>query len=175
MSTLSVDTIQGKTTAGTVAMPSGSIVQAVQYLRAGNLGSAPDNLGLVSSANVALSSSSFVDIMSRTITTKLANSQIYVTLSVIAYDGTDNLRVKTKVLRDSTQIDGDQYGIYAPQATMQSYHVFILDTPNASAGTTLTYKLQAARSSGSSSGLSIAYGDTGGGSSASLTLMEIAQ
>ena len=27
MSTLSVDTIQGKTTSGTVAMPSGSIVQ----------------------------------------------------------------------------------------------------------------------------------------------------
>jgi len=30
MSTLSVDTIQGKTTAGTVAMPSGSVVQVAQ-------------------------------------------------------------------------------------------------------------------------------------------------
>ena len=29
MSTLSVDTIQGKTTAGTVAMPAGMIVQTV--------------------------------------------------------------------------------------------------------------------------------------------------
>ena len=29
MSTLSVDTIQGKTTAGTVAMPSGHVVQTV--------------------------------------------------------------------------------------------------------------------------------------------------
>ena len=28
MSTLSVDTIQGKTTAGTVAMPSGTVIQA---------------------------------------------------------------------------------------------------------------------------------------------------
>ena len=174
-SRLLVDKIEGKTTANTVQMPSGSIVQAVQFLRAGELGSAPDNLSGTSSANVQLSSSSFVDVISKTITTKLANSQIYVTLSVVAYDGTDNVRVKTKVLRDSTQIDGDQYGAYAPQSTMASYQVFILDTPNASAGTTLTYKLQAARSSGSSSGLSIAYGDSGGGSSASLTLMEIAQ
>ena len=30
MSTLSVDTIQGKTTAGTVAMPSGSVIQVIQ-------------------------------------------------------------------------------------------------------------------------------------------------
>ena len=30
MSTLSVDTIQGKTTAGTVAMPAGHVVQVVQ-------------------------------------------------------------------------------------------------------------------------------------------------
>jgi len=174
-SRLLVDKIEGKTTANTVQMPSGSIVQAVQFLRPGKLGSVPDNLPGTSSANVQLSSSSFVDVISKTITTKLANSQIYVTLSVVVYDGTTNVRAKTKVLRDSTQIDGDQYGAYAGQSTMASYQVFILDTPNASAGTTLTYKLQAARASGSSSGLSIAYGDSSGGSSASLTLMEIAQ
>ena len=174
-SRLLVDKIEGKTTANTVQMPSGSIVQAVQFHRPGKLGSVPDNLPGTSSANVQLSSSSFVDVISKTITTKLANSQIYVTLSVVVYDGTTNVRAKTKVLRDSTQIDGDQYGAYAGQSTMASYQVFILDTPNASAGTTLTYKLQAARASGSSSGLSIAYGDSSGGSSASLTLMEIAQ
>tara|TARA_R100001510_G_C7486114_1_gene95945 strand:- start:30 stop:560 length:531 start_codon:yes stop_codon:yes gene_type:complete len=174
-SRLLVDKIEGKTTANTVEMPSGSIVQAVQFHRPGKLGSVPDNLPGTSSANVQLSSSSFVDVISKTITTKLANSQIYVTLSVVVYDGTTNVRAKTKVLRDSTQIDGDQYGAYAGQSTMASYQVFILDTPNASAGTTLTYKLQAARASGSSSGLSIAYGDSSGGSSASLTLMEIAQ
>ena len=33
MSTLSVDTIQGKTTAGTVAMPAGHVVQTVQTLK----------------------------------------------------------------------------------------------------------------------------------------------
>ena len=58
---------------------------------------------------------------------------------------------------------------------MMNYQVALLDSPSASAGTTLTYKLQTARQTGSSTSLSIGYGDSGGGSSASIILMEIAQ
>ena len=58
---------------------------------------------------------------------------------------------------------------------MQNYQVDLLDSPSANVGTTLTYKLQAARQTGSSTSLYIGYGDSGGGSSASIVLMEIAQ
>ena len=49
----------------------------------------------------------------------------------------------TKILRDSTQIDADRYAIYCGSTTMQNYQVALLDSPSASVGTTLTYKLQA--------------------------------
>ena len=37
MSTLSVDTIQGKTTAGTVAMPAGMVIQTLSFAQDGNI------------------------------------------------------------------------------------------------------------------------------------------
>ncbi len=166
-STLTVDNIVGATTAANVKFPAGSIVQAVQYHRAGSLGS----IGSL----VALSSATFVDVMSKAITTKFANSQIYVGMSIVAYDGTAATRAMTRVYRDSTIIESDKYAIYCPTSTMQQYQIFLLDSPSASAGATVTYKLQAARQTGSSSGLSIGYGDSGGGSSASIILMEVVQ
>ena len=57
---------------------------------------------------------------------------------------------------------------------MGNYLVSMLDTPSAAAGTTLTYKLQAKRQAGTGQCL-WGYGDTNGGSSASIVLMEIAQ
>tara|TARA_B100000963_G_scaffold358566_1_gene383515 strand:- start:247 stop:759 length:513 start_codon:yes stop_codon:yes gene_type:complete len=169
MSTLSVDTIQGKTTAGTVAMPAGHIVQAVSFDRAGSL--SPND---TASMFATLSSSTFVDIMSKAITTKLTNSKIFVSINVISYNGSGTLRVKTKVLRDSTQIDGDQYGIYANQGVMHPYVFSAIDSPSASAGTTITYKLQCARTSGASTSHGIGYADSSGASTANITLMEIA-
>ena len=166
-STLTVDNLVGATTAANVKLPAGYIVQSVSFQRPGSLGS--------TSSIAALSSSTFVDVMSKAITTKFANSQIYVAMSIVAYDGTASTRAMIRVYRDSTIIDSDKYAIYCPQSTMQNYQIFILDSPSASAGTALTYKLQAARQTGSSSGLTIGYGDSGGGSSASIILMEIAQ
>ena len=165
-STLTVDNIQGATTAVNVNLP-GAVVQSVQFHRP----------GLTTSMNslAVLDSGTFVDIMSKAITTKFANSKIYVAMGFVAYDNNNNARAMTKILRDSTQIDADRYAIYCPSSVMQNYQVALLDSPSASAGTTLTYKLQAARQAGSSSGLSIGYGDSGGGSSASIILMEIAQ
>ena len=63
MSTLSVDTIQGKTTAGTVKLPSGSVLQTISEV---------DNTGL------SLGSSSTSKFMDVGITTKAANSTINV-------------------------------------------------------------------------------------------------
>jgi len=168
MSTLSVDTIQGKTTAGTVAMPSGMVVQSVEFLRLGLVGSS-------SSSMLTINSTSFADVMSKTITTKLANSKIFVSMTINGFNGSSTLRVSTKIFRDSTQINGDVYGLYGDQTTMVLYSVSMLDAPSASAGTTLTYKMQAARESGSDTNHRVGYGDSGGGSSANITLMEIAQ
>ena len=168
MSTLKVDTIQGKTTAGTVAMPAGHIVQAVSFDRIGLVGSSVAHLLIVNST-------SFADVMSKTITTKLANSKIFVSMNVVGFNGSSTLRVSTKIFRDSTQINGDVYGLYGDQANMVLYSVSMLDAPSASAGTTLTYKMQAARESGSDTNHRVGYGDSGGGSSANITLMEIAQ
>ena len=73
MSTLSVDTIQGKTTAGTVQMPSGSVIQVVHH-------SSSDLFsGNVTGSNITASSNSWVngDAQSQVIITpKFANSFI---------------------------------------------------------------------------------------------------
>ena len=70
MSTLSVDTIQGKTTAGTVAMPTGSLMQVVQTHV---------------TANTTTSSSSMVTTgLEVTITPKFSTSKILITGNVAA-------------------------------------------------------------------------------------------
>ena len=74
MSTLSVDTIQGKTTAGTVKLPSGSVLQTVSEV---------DNTGL------SLGSSATSKFMDVGITTKVANSTI-------------NVRFYTAIFKTST-------------------------------------------------------------------------
>jgi hypothetical protein len=66
MSTLKVDTIQGKTTAGTVAMPSGHVVQVVEK---------------VSTASNTFSSNSYVDHDELAITPKFSTSKMYLTFT----------------------------------------------------------------------------------------------
>ena len=70
MSTLKVDTIQGKTTAGTVKLPSGSVLQTISEV---------DNTGL------SLGSSSTSKFMDVGITTKAANSTINVRFYTAIY------------------------------------------------------------------------------------------
>jgi|TARA_R100001463_G_scaffold15556_1_gene40553 hypothetical protein len=65
MSTLSVDTIQGKTTAGTVAMPSGHVVQTVSNTS-------------YSSATYSLSASTEQNTLSCSITPKFSNSHMFI-------------------------------------------------------------------------------------------------
>ena len=168
MSTLSVDTIQGQTTAANVKMPAGHVVQTVQYLRRG--------LNSASSTLVNVQTSSFVDVMSKAIVTKFANSLIFVKMNCVYYEtqSGQSARSTVKILRNSTEINADLYGAYNDYNIMGSYLVSMLDTPSAAAGTTLTYKLQAKRQAGSGQ-CYWGYGDGSGGSSASIILMEIAQ
>ena len=167
MSTLSVDTIQGQTTAANVKLPTGSIVQTVQYLRKGRHDASMGAL-------VNVQTSSFVDVMSKAIVTKFANSLIFVKMNCVFYESQSgqSARSTAKILRNSTEINADKYGAYNDYNVMGNYLVSMLDTPSAAAGTTLTYKLQALRQSGSGQCL-WGYGDSAGGSSASIVLMEI--
>ena len=167
MSTLSVDNITGQTTAANVKIP-GHVIQVVAFRRPGLLSS--------QSSLLEVTATSFADVMSKAIVTKSSNSKIYVAINCVGYAGSGqgNARISTKVLRDSTQIDADMYGVYVDIQQMSNISVHVLDEPNASAGTTLTYKFQAANQIGANT-FKIGYGDAVGGSSASITLMEIAQ
>lgn len=166
MSTLFVDTINEKTTGNGIIIP-GHVIQVVQYFNKGISGANKTPLA-------SLTTSTFTDIMSQSITTKQANSKILVHLHTVAYNSSNVLRGKTKVLRDSTEIDADQYGFYTAAAShMQNFISTVLDAPAASAGTSLTYKLQVGNVGGGT--LTVGYGDVNGGATSSITLMEIAQ
>ena len=168
-STLTVDNIVGATTAANVKMPAGHVVQVVQYYRRGQQdGTAVSNLAVITT-------NSFTDVMSKAITTKFANSLIHVKMTIVIYENTGAaLRSKIKILRNTTEIDGDVYAGYHPAGSlMQTKSYEFIDTPSAAAGTALTYKLQGAETGGSSA--CWGYGDSGGGSSASIVLTEIAQ
>ena len=86
MSTLSVDTIQGKTTAGTVAMPAGMVVQTVSLASTSGI------------TRLQTSSNSFVATgLSNSITPKFANSKI---------------NVRCAVAGNTNQTNGYQEGFY---------------------------------------------------------------
>lgn len=143
--------------------PSGTIVQVVQFLDAGGYSSG--------SSLLATSTSSFADIMSKSITTKVANSYILVEIVCVGYNGGGILRGESKLFRNSTEIDGDRYAWYSNTSDIMLSHIIKhLDSPSSSSGTTLTYTLQGASSSGTAY---LGYQDSGGGAHNSITLTEI--
>ena len=91
MSTLSVDTIQGKTTAGTIAMPSGTIIQA-RYSSSTTRVS-----GTTAGADVTLMTA---DVF----TPKFANSKIIITMSLYfgAWNPNGGLQVVRSISGGST-------------------------------------------------------------------------
>ena len=91
MSTLSVDTIQGKTTAGTVAMPSGTIIQA-RYSSSTTRVS-----GTTNGADVTL-------MTAEAFTPKFANSKIIITMSLYfgAWNPNGGLQVVRSISGGST-------------------------------------------------------------------------
>ena len=149
-------------------LPSGSVLQVVQFFDPAIIATSKSPLASLTNAD------GYADVMSKAIITKAANSKILVQMKTNAYDSANStIRGATKTFRDSTEIDGDPYAFYGDPATMTLFNSTILDSPNAAAGTTITYKLQAFQVA-SSGAIKIGYGDSGGGCSSQITLTEIA-
>ena len=146
MSTLSVDTIQGKTTAGTVAMPEGMCVQTVDFTYG---------------TQVATQSTGYVDTgVSAVITPKFNNSKIYITGFIhCRIHGAHDHGVSFKVRR---HIGGTPTDVYTAANTYEHYFydgtanttihdsitrfpMFAVDTPNTTAACTYSYQYASMR------------------------------
>ena len=175
MSTIKVENLTGITSganANKVIVPSGQtliapdhIIQTVQHLHAAT---GTTNAGRLEMA----ASSGFVDVFSKAITTKVANSKILVLCKCVAHTAGSTMRVQGRILKDSSEIYRDPYAWYGVAGEMDTNTVIHLDSPSASAGTTINYKLQA--SNVGSAIVYMKYADGGGTCHCSLTLMEIA-
>ena len=132
MSTLSVDTIQGKTTAGTVQMPSGSVIQVVNTN---------------STLQRSTTSSSDTDTgITLDITPKFATSKLYFLFSARTYNNQGGREYFIKIKDGSTTIGGgatlfDGGDRMAESCTFQAFH-----EPNTTS--TKTYKITHAVSGG---------------------------
>jgi hypothetical protein len=159
---------QSLTAVTSAGLPSGTVLQVVQFFDVGANGAAKSPLASL------LNSAGYTDIMSKAITTKAANSKILVQMKTVAFDSVNiATRGATKTFRDSTLIDSNAYSFYEDPNVMVLFNSTILDAPAVAAGTTITYKLQALQNQASGA-LVVGYGDSGGGSSSQITLTEIA-
>ncbi len=144
MSTLSVDTIQGKTTAGTVAMPSGTPVQL--QVTQGNF------------SYQELTTQSMVEVsdMNVTITPKFASSKILLTIQTVWWCATDaNNYLITTIYRSigggsfsNLAVDNtyDAIRFHAPAKTAtwtNECNLGYIDTPNTTSQ--IVYKFYARR------------------------------
>ena len=152
----------GGTFTGNVNIP-GHILQTVQVEH-----SAADTTTLT---RVDVSSTSYTDILSKSITTKADNSIIRVMCCIIGYNSS-TLRGRGKVLRDTTTILFDPYPWHHPAQGMNRFFVDLFDQPNVNAGTSLTYKVQGNSNNGT---MMYLYSDGGGTTANFITLQEIAQ
>ena len=169
MSTLKVDTIQGKTTAGTVAMPAGHVVQVVQ--------------GEVLT-EITNSSSSYGDVVTQAITPKFSSSKILIQCSGCA-NAEGNNALYFKLLRGSTEIgSGTGAGYYnvigaitnsnggTETFDVKGFSIQFFDSPSTTSAT--TYKLQAAAVNGTAK-IGGRRGNNDIAVPSRITLMEIAQ
>ena len=132
MSTLSVDTIQGKTTAGTVAMPSGSVIQVIQ-----TIGTTQTEL---------TSTGTWTDVVpTATITPKFSTSKILVSHSAGGMGKSDSagnsfglrlLRASTTIASRSRQGYQSHLNYYEPVFWQMEF----LDSPSTTSA--VTYKFQ---------------------------------
>ena len=171
MSTLSVDTIQGKTTAGTVQMPSGYIVQTASS---------------VITATTAHTTTTYTDSISATITPKFSTSKIMVwaTTSLIGEaTSTTYIWFASRLVRvvggTTTAIFNDHtasnslmhgWGSRSSSGSVESatYETLqFLDSPSTTSE--ITYKIQTAGRSG------VAISVNARSTNSTITMMEIAQ
>ena len=160
-STLKVDTIQGKSTAGTVAMPSGSVVQVV-HTRYGTY--------------QMTTSSSYVEItgLATAITPKFQTSKMLLSIGLASGNTDENNNNYFKLLRDTTdlQIFSRLPHMGADGGHIQMYQsVDYYDDHNSSSA--ITYKIQW-KTAGGNLRLND-YDGSAGDAHSSITIMEIMQ
>ena len=139
MSTLSVDTIQGKTTAGTVAMPAGTIIQVVTA---------------VDDGSQSTTSTSLVDTgLTLNITPKFQNSKMQIFANMYecySADATSSVMISLRRVVGGTDTElGDHDSAtlgYTRAQTYDNIAVQHLDEPNTTS--TITYKVQCKSSGG---------------------------
>ena len=114
MSTLSVDTIQGKTTAGTVAMPAGTTIQVVD--------------SGAKTTQVTVQSTTFTDtnMVSVAITPKFATSKIYVvvTQNIQIWNNANYSTGRWRILRN---INGGSYNAIMEDSSSANGNIFAYD------------------------------------------------
>ena len=128
MSTLSVDTIQGKTTASTVQMPSGHVIQTVD--------------GSDGTQTTSTSSSFVASNVAVTITPKFSTSIIYISYSMALYNATNQAYSKTTIYRGSTNIGNTDWGLsadgYSTGGHSANGSAVTIDSPATTSATTYT-------------------------------------
>tara|TARA_R100000654_G_scaffold41479_2_gene67606 strand:+ start:403 stop:930 length:528 start_codon:yes stop_codon:yes gene_type:complete len=175
MSTLKVDTIQGKTTAGTVAMPAGHVVQFL---------TSEDHNGTTVTQNQA---TGFVDVtgFSQAITPKFSTSKIFVHLKFNASNITAGLGMDARLMRDSTEVKhltnwahrASEDGNISGTGNIETHVIEFVDTPSSTSA--ITYKIQLALRSSNAGTFTV--NDSGNSTSGKAvggtmyTLIEIAQ
>ena len=111
MSTLSVDTIQGKTTAGTVAMPAGATIQVVD--------------SGAKTTQVTVQSTTFTDtnMVSVAITPKFATSKIYVvvTQNIQIWNNANYSTGRWRILRN---INGGSYNAIMEDSSSANGNIY---------------------------------------------------
>ena len=181
MSTLSVDTIQGKTTAGTVAMPAGAVLQVA------------NSTHLTTQSST---STTYADIsgLSVNITPKFSSSKILLTVDIGLLSADDGNMSCIRLLRDSTVLaghsgsgvahnftafatgggggqSGSSYGVDVRKVNTGG--ISVLDSPSTTSQ--ITYKCQLASSQASTAVYMNRWAlNSDMGSSSSITVMEIA-
>jgi hypothetical protein len=153
-------------------VPTGCILDVNQYRRTGAIDSP---LGSI----IADLSNNSADAMSLTVTSKGENSKFFITTLLDAYNSSSSMRGDSYLIRSvnsiRTTIDEHRYAYYKNadvDADFVQHSFMVLDTPGLPKGTSITYILRIRETAGVNT--NFGYGDSGGGSSNSITVMEIA-
>ena len=131
MSTLKVDTIQGKTTANAVAMPSGSVVQVGTQVAVENL-------------NVQVTTTSFTAVgngMIASITPKFASSKIRIILTFQTYSSSNYSAVNIyRSVAGGTYAVTSTYPMSNGGNDWEAKSLIHIDSPSYSVGQTIQYQ-----------------------------------
>jgi len=156
MSTLSVDTIQGQTTAANVKLPAGSVLQVVSA---------------TSATQTDVGNTTYTDTgLSATITPKYSSSKVYVLVNHRIFKGSANQGGDFRIMRGSTSlgdhVKGVLYGGHANEDNV-SLTMQFLDSPSTTSAT--TYKTQMKHNNGNGGIIRVSAAS----STDIITLMEI--